>query len=135
MTLGLTRNNPGDLLPEHVQWFGLAAAQPDHGPLAFDSMTDGIRAFVKLCYTYQERGLNTPTTFVTNFSPPGDNPTQQYITNVCLWTGYLPNQTLDFHDTPTMINWALAVFKQEQGSNGITPDQITTAIALANHNE
>ena len=131
MTIGLSRNNPGNLLPANVPWFGLEAAQPDQGPLAFDTMTDGIRAFVKLCYTYQNNGLNSPFKFIWNYSPiSANNPTERYIANVCQWTGFTEAQVLDFHDTTTMISWAHAIFRQEQGeANGITDEQIMAGIA------
>ena len=135
MTLGLSRNNPGNLLPEHVPWLGLTALQPDEGPLQFENMIDGIRAFVKLCYTYQGEGLDSPFKFVWNYSPIASNPTTQYIENVCRWTGFVEAQVLDFHDTPTMISWAHAIFAQEQGrepASVITDDMINAAIAMAN---
>jgi hypothetical protein len=136
MTLGLSRNNPGNLLQEHIPWFGLTPTQPDEGPLQFDTLTDGIRAFVKLCYTYQMRGLNSPLTFISDYSPPSaGNPTTQYVQNVCDWTGFAFDQSLNFHDTPTMIKWAAAIFRQEQGENDITEDQINVGIALAEGEE
>ena len=136
MTLGLSRNNPGNLLPEHISWFGLSAHQPDEGPLAFETLSDGIRAFVRLCYTYQLRGKNTPLTFITDYAPASENPTAVYIQNVCDWCGFQFDQTLNFHDTPTMIAWAKAIFRQEQGAdNGITDEQVNQGIAMAEGHE
>lgn len=128
MTLGMDRCNPWDLLPEHVPWFGLAAAQPDQGPLQFLNLRDGIRAGIKLCYTYQERMWNTPVAFVTRFAPPPDNPTAEYIAHVCQWAGVGFNQLLDFHDPKMLVSWAHAVFRQEQGA---AADSITDADILA----
>lgn len=130
-TLGLSRNNPWDLLPEHVPWLGLAPRQPDSGPLAFDTMEDGIRAGVRLCYTYQREGFDTPAKFVARFSPPPDNPTAEYTDNVCSWTGFAHDQELDFHDPDVLVPWARAVFRQEQGPNSITDAQIRQAKAKA----
>ena len=131
MTIGLSRNNPGNLMPAHVPWLGLTPAQPDNGPLQFDTVIDGIRAFVKLCYYYQSEGLDSPFKFVWNYYPP-PNPTTQYLENVCSWTGYKQSQVLDFHDTSIMTAWAGAVFREEQGiNNGITNDMINAGIAMA----
>jgi hypothetical protein len=136
MTIGLSRNNPWNLLAEHIPWMGLLADQPDSGPLAFDSMQDGIRAGIKLCYTYQERGWDTPVLFIPRFSPPqAGNPTPQYIENICTWCHVSPDQLLDFHDNDFMKIWAKAIFRQEQGEEGvaqITDDEIMAGIAAAN---
>jgi hypothetical protein len=132
MTIGLDRNNPFNLMPSHVQWFGLSAAQPDQGPLEFENLTDGIRAGVKLCYTYQGRGFNTIASFIPEFSPAyAGNPVEQYMKNMCSWTGFSMTQPLDFRDPATMLAFAKGVFRQEQGVNGITDDQITAGISLA----
>lgn len=112
---------------------GLLKDQPTSGPLAFDSMEDGIRAGIKLCYTYQNREWDSPALFIPRFSPANaGNPTVQYIANVCEWTGFKPGQSLDFHDPVTLVHWAQAIFRQEQGpANGITAQQILAAKALA----
>ena len=132
-TLGMSRNNPWDLLPEHVQWFGLAAAQPDSGPLAFKTLDDGIRAGILLCYTYQERAWNSPVAFITRFAPPPGNPTETYIVNVCEWTGFRWDSPLDFHDPKILVPWARAIWRQEQGgaADVITTDDILAAKAMA----
>lgn len=132
-TLGMSRNNPWDLLPEHVPWFGLAAAQPDDGPLAFATLDDGIRAGILLCYTYQDRAWNSPVSFITRFSPPPENPTEAYIANVCQWTGFRWDVPLDFHDPKILIPWARAIWRQEQGAAAdvITNADILSAKAMA----
>ncbi len=133
-TLGMSRNNPWDLLPEHVPWFGLAATQPDQGPLAFASLTDGIRAGILLCYTYQRRAWNEPAVFIPKFSPAAaGNPTAQYIQNVCAWTGFGPYDDLDFHDSAVLVPWARAIWRQEQGNAAliITDADIASAKAMA----
>jgi len=134
--LGIRANNPWNLQQAHVPWLGLVPAEePDTGELVFDTMTDGIRAGVKLCYTYQEQGRNTPLTFITAFSPAAaGNPTAQYVTNVCGWTGFAPDQALDFHDETTMLAWARAIWRQEQGlewATSITDDEIREGITAA----
>ena len=134
MTIGMERNNPWDLLPEHVPWFGLAAAQPDQGPLAFINLVDGIRAGILLCYTYQRRGWNEPAVFIPKFSPAAaGNPTAAYVTNVCNWTGFKPYDDLDFHDERILIPWSRAIWRQEQGDAAlvITDADILAAKALA----
>ena len=135
MSIGLNSNNPWNLQASHVAWLGLTPNQTESGELCFDTMVDGIRAGVKLCYTYQGRGLNTPGSFITEFSPAAaGNPTAAYIRNVCQWTGYDQNQALDFHDASTMLTWAPAIFRQEQGADSatITTEQLLEGIEAAN---
>lgn len=136
MTLGLQRNNPWNLQQAHVPWLGLIPAiEPDSGELIFDTLLDGIRAGVRLCYSYQAAGNRSPLTFISKFSPAvAGNPTAQYVQNVCEWTGFAFDQTLDFHNLATMMSWARAIFRQEQGAIAaltITDEQIQAGIALA----
>lgn len=134
MTIGLDRNNPWNLLAEHIPWMGLLESQPASGPLVFDTLEDGIRAGVKLCYTYQGREWNTPEIFIPRFSPAKvGNPTAQYLQNVCAWTGFGEKEVLDFHNTAILCPWARAIWRQEQGSAAsfITDTQIFNAKALA----
>ena len=134
MTIGMDRCNPWDLLPEHIPWFGLDAAQPDEGPLEFVNLVDGIRAGILVCYTYQRRAWNEPEKFVQEFAPAkAGNPVAAYIENVCTWTGYKRHDDLDFHDPAVLVPWARAVWRQEQGDAAlvITDEQILAAKALA----
>lgn len=133
MTIGMQRNNPWDILVSDIAWDGLAPAQPESGPAEFVSLECGIRAGIKLCYTYQGRGWNSPVTFITRFSPPPDNPTAAYIQHVCDWTGFRYDQLLDFHDPKVLVPWAHAIFREEQGADAdvITDADILAAKALA----
>jgi hypothetical protein len=133
MTIGMARNNPWNLCVRGIPWEGLADVQPVDGPLVFKTLELGIRAGIKDCYAAQQQGNNTPLKFVTRYSPQGSgNPVTQYIENVCAWTGFGFSQSIDFHDTPTMMAWAHAIFRQEQGiDNGVTDEQINAAIAMA----
>jgi len=129
MTVGLSRNNPWNLMPG-IAWDGSTVV--DDGPLQFETPLLGMRAGIKNCYTQQSEGNNTPLKFVTKYAPP-PNPTAQYLQNVCDWTGFEMSQTLDFHEETTMITWAKAVFRQEQGvDNGITTEEIQAGIVAAN---
>lgn len=132
--LGIRANNPWNLQQAHVPWLGLIPAiEPASGELIFDNLLDGIRAGIRLCYTYQKRGLDTPEKFIPEFSPAAaGNPTAEYCTNVCAWTCFAPDRPLDFHDQQTMLAWAQAIFRQEDGpDHGITDAQILQAIAAA----
>ena len=136
MTLGLSRNNPWNLEVRHIPWMGLLADQPKDGPLAFETLLEGIRAGVRVCYTYQERSWNTPRKFVYDFADPKRDPVEQYLANVCEWTTHAPDDVLNFRDVKVMVSWARGVWRQEQGlaaitAAGITDAQIYAGIALA----
>lgn len=129
MTIGLDRNNPFDLEPNDIQWLGETAKT---SPITFDTMADGLRAGIKVFYAYQREGFNTPTQAIYRFAPPGENPTQDYVANVCAWTGFQFDQALDFHDEATLVPWCQAILRQEQGvGHGITDGQIIEAKGLA----
>lgn len=133
--LGIRFNNPWNLQQEHIPWLGLTPNQSPSGELQFDTMEDGIRAGVKLCYSYQQRGWNTVDRFVANFSPENaGNPTVQYEENLCAWGGWQHSETLDFRDAAVMQMFARAVWRQENGLDAlmaINTDQINAGIAMA----
>lgn len=134
--LGIRDLNPWNLQECHIPWLGLLPKQSATGELVFDTMIDGIRAGVKLCYTYQEEGYSTPLKFIMRFSPSGaGNPTTDYIQNVCDWTGFPFDRDLDFHDPKVIRPWARAIWRQEQGleySKQITDEELTAGIEAAN---
>lgn len=133
--LGMRSNNPWNLQQEHIDWAGLTANQAPSGELVFDDLIDGIRAGVLVCYAYQRRGLNTIGTFLPKFSPAAaNNPTAQYETDVCTWTGWDRNRPIDFHSAVDMLPFARAIFRQEDGAAAeasITDAQIQAGIELA----
>lgn len=58
MTLCLSRNNPGCILPNPANpWKGMAAVQPP-GPVAFISVIYGIRALYKILESYERDGIS-----------------------------------------------------------------------------
>lgn len=133
--LGIRSNNPWNLQQEHIPWIGLTPDQAASGELIFETMPDGIRAGVRLCYTFQARGWNTVDLFVANFAPASaGNPTVQYEANVCEWGGWQHDQPLDFHQLAIIQPFARAIWRQEQGlaaMQGITDDQLNAGIAMA----
>lgn len=131
--LGIRYNNPWDLQGIHLQYLGEVPV--DGSEKRFDTLADGIRAGVKLCYKYQERGWNTPQAFINHYTNPATDHPEQYLTNVCNWSGLTPSTLIDFHADANMVMWARAIFRQELGpiaERGITDGQIYAGIALAN---
>lgn len=137
LPIGMRRNNPWNLKQFHIPWLGESASDAqlaDGGELSFLTMDLGIRAGIRLCYTYQRRAWNEPAVFIPHFSPAAaGNPTAQYVLDVCKWTGYEKYQDLDFHDPDVMTRWAPAIWRQEQGDAAslITVADILQAKAIA----
>lgn len=136
LPIGMARNNPWNLKQFHIDWLGESASDAtlaEGGELAFVSLDLGIRAGIKLCYTYQSRAWNSPVTFITHFSPPPENPTVTYIQNVTKWTGFRWDAPLDFHDPKILVPWARSIWRQEQGAaaESIPTSDILAAKAMA----
>ncbi len=139
LPIGMRQNNPWNMKQFHIPWMGESAADAqvaDGGELFFATMEFGIRAGIRLCYTYQRRAWNEPAIFIPKFSPAAaGNPTAQYILDVCAWTGFQEDQELDFHDDQVMTRWAPAIWRQEQGASAslITVADVLQAKALADN--
>jgi hypothetical protein len=115
-SLGIRSNNPFNLQESHIPWMGELPSQSATGEITFDTMVDGIRAGVKVCYAYQKEGFDTPAAFIPRYAPAeAGNPTLTYLSNVCSWTGFGSKDKLDFHDPLVMQKWARALWRQEQG--------------------
>ncbi len=112
-TVGMSRNNPFDIEPNHIAWLGEAART---SPVTFDTVEHGLRAGVLVFLAYARAGLDTPRLAISTFAPPADNPTAQYVADVCAWCGVKPDQRVDFRDASFMVRWSRAVIRQEQGA-------------------
>lgn len=115
VNVGLANNNPGDLkCCDGNNWQGLAGNDG-----TFDTFTDttwGIRAMaVDLTTKINSDGLNTITAIISDYAPPSQNPTAQYIANVASSTGFSPTQVLTA-DAITLAKLIRAMINQEIGA-------------------
>ena len=96
-----------------TEWIGQARLQTDRKFVKFDSMEWGIRAACCILRTYARRyGAVCVADIISRWAPPSENNTEQYIRNVCLWTGFGGRQHLTEGDWPLLIK---AMARQECG--------------------
>ena len=112
---GIRLNNPGNI-EKGLNWKGLADIQPDERFAAFISPEYGIRAICKLLMTYNKKyRIKTITGIVSRYAPSHENPTDAYIKNLSLWTGYGAKESLDLTDVIVLAKLAKAITRQENG--------------------
>lgn len=110
-------NNPGNIR-HGAPWQGMAAQQPDSEFIKFKTPEYGIRAIVKILRTYKRRdhdGLLTVREIISQWAPPSENKTPEYIKNICSWTGFTPEYPLDPMNTEDCCKLIPAIIRQESG--------------------
>ena len=128
MTRGERLNNPGNIRHNpSVIWQGQALDQPDPAFVKFIDPQHGFRAMAEILNNYKNRdGVLTYAGAISRYSPPSENDTADYITDVCKACGVQPGD--DF-----VVGFPLlrAITDHEQGvPNIFTDDMINQGIAL-----
>lgn len=97
----------------------VAALKPPVAPegegrfVRFESMEYGLRAAFVLLRTYSTKyRANCIRDIISRWAPPNENDTEQYIQNVCQWTGFGGNERLTERDWPKLVQ---AMARQECG--------------------
>lgn len=115
---GIRLNNPGNI-EKGQPWKGLADVQADTRFCTFKDPEWGIRAICVILKTYNKKyKIKTVRGAIQRWAPNHENPTDAYIKNVALWTGFTPADVLDFTDPLVLARIAKAITRQE---NGIVP--------------
>ena len=121
MSLGQRNNNPLNIRRiAGTRWIG---QQPlSNSPLKgedrefvrFISIEYGLRAAFVLLHTYSTKyKLNCIRDIVSRWAPPTENNTEQYIRNVCQWTGFGGLERLTEDKWPKLVQ---AMARQECGA-------------------
>ncbi|MBP5572089.1 MAG: hypothetical protein J6X39_05420 [Bacteroidales bacterium] len=77
-------------------------------------MEFGIRAAFVLLHTYSTKyHANCIRDIISRWAPPSENDTDQYVRNVCKWTGFGGLQQLTEEDWPKLVR---AMGRQECGA-------------------
>lgn len=132
---GIRNNNPGNIR-WGSDWQGLISEEErtDKSFCQFQDPVYGLRAMVKIIFTYQEKyGLNTIESILHRYAPPNENNTQGYIMRVSEAIGALPKQPLKLTDG-TLKELMRAITAVENGQNYFyyyKTDQLEKAIQLA----
>ena len=95
-------------------WKGQRAEQTDHAFVQFRTIEFGIRAAFVLLHTYSTKyHANCIRDIISRWAPPSENDTDQYVRNVCKWTGFGGLQKLTESDWPSLVQ---AMGRQECGA-------------------
>lgn len=126
---GLRLNNPGCIRRSFTHWQGASALQGDKDFVTFIGPEWGLRAIVRILDSYQREGLDTVRRVITRWSPPHENPTEQYVLNVAQACAVDP-------DTPILLSahredLVRAIVHQECGSWPYTDQILQLGIELA----
>ncbi len=95
-------------------WKGQRAEQTDHAFVQFRTIEFGLRAAFVLLHTYSTKyHANCIRDIISRWAPPSENDTDQYVRNVCKWTGFGGLQKLTESDWPSLVQ---AMGRQECGA-------------------
>ena len=96
-----------------THWKGQRDEQTDNAFVQFRTIEFGLRAAFVLLHTYATKyGANCIRDIISKWAPPTENNTEQYIKNVCNWTGFGGLQQLTEQDWPKLVR---AMGRQECG--------------------
>ncbi len=138
MTRGIRNHNPGNIRIGG-RWQGLAARHEmtneqkrEKAFCVFRSPEWGIRALVKIIYTYERKySLDTVAGIIARWAPPVENDTSSYITQVAFAMDVEQDEPLNVRSDNTMRLLVRAIIKHENGSEPYDDATIRAAIALA----
>lgn len=98
----------------------------------FDTPEHGIEAIGTLLLAYQHyHKIESIREAISRWAPPkgqDNNNTDAYIAAVCKSTGFMADQVLNFGDLYTLTALAVAIIKQENGSQPYSQNQIQSGI-------
>jgi hypothetical protein len=115
---GIRNHNPGNLDKGSAKWQGLAPPDQQTDPrfAVFIDPTWGIRAIARTLISYQDKyGIHTIRAIVARWAPPSENDTQAYINQVCLGSGFTPDQQLDMHTYEHLKPVVECIIRHENG--------------------
>lgn len=137
-TRGIRNFNPGNI-ERGAKWQGLSEKHemtPEQRRekrfCVFRAPEWGIRAIVKIIYTYERKySIDTVQGVINRWAPPIENDTQAYIAHVAESMNVLPQEPLNLTNTLVMLRLVRAIIKHENGSQPYDDVTIRTGIALA----
>lgn len=116
---GLRNNNPLNIRRTGDRWRGLAPTQSDPAFCQFTAPEYGVRAGVKILWTYQKKyGLRTLRQVLTRYAPPSENNTASYIGTVSRRAKIHPDVELDLRSRDVVFRLVEAMWFVECGVPG-----------------
>lgn len=128
---GIANNNPGNIRRTGITWRGEVPDRDKTDALfeQFQAPEWGVRAMAREILTSVRRGQTTIRSIITEWAPPIENPTDDYIRNVSSRTNIGADTAIDVaRDLPALIG---AIIVQENGYNPYPADVISQGIRLA----
>lgn len=112
---GIRNNNPGNLIITKDAWQGLIplSKNTDGKFQQFTTMEYGIRAMFKDLVNDINKGKNTVRKLITEYAPPNENNTGQYIKDVCNSIGVTPDQKITSVNQKFLLMLGKAIIKKE----------------------
>ena len=130
-TSGYKGCNPLNVRASSDKWRG-SIGQSDNGYVIFSTPMDGIRAAATVIKNYGTKyGINTVRDIVSRYAPASENPTDDYIANVCKGTGYQPDEKLDTKNPEVLKKLVTAMMRQEIGDVPYSEETINEGVQRA----
>lgn len=130
-TSGYKGCNPLNVRASSDKWKG-SIGSSDNGYVIFSTPMDGIRAAATVIKNYGTKyGINTVRDIVSRYAPASENPTDDYIANVCKGTGYDPDEKLDTKNPEVLKKLVTAMMKQEIGDVPYSDETINEGVQRA----
>lgn len=130
-TSGYKGCNPLNVRASSDKWKGSIGSY-DNGYVIFSTPMDGIRAAATVIKNYGTKyGINTVRDIVSRYAPASENPTDDYIANVCKGTGYDPDEKLDTKNPEVLKKLVTAMMKQEIGDVPYSEETINEGVQRA----
>jgi hypothetical protein len=131
---GLRNNNPGNLIRTNIAWQGKIDLSQNTDP-KFEQFTNvyyGIRAMLKDVINDINKGKNTVKLLITEYAPPSENDTKDYINSVAKTLGVTPTQRLTQINSLFLLKLCRAILKVELGTahTQLTDNDIIKAVTM-----
>jgi murein DD-endopeptidase MepM/ murein hydrolase activator NlpD len=125
-------NNPGNIeYHDYLDRYG-AYKRPGSRFAGFNTQAQGIYQVSRLLEVYRtEHGVTTIRGIAERYAPATENDTETYIKNLSSWTGYGPDQVLDFSNPAVIAKLTQAIIRQENGTLPYSQDQYDEAAKAA----
>jgi hypothetical protein len=119
LSRGIRNNNPGNLIYTNIAWQGkIPLSKNTDGKFEqFVSMELGIRAMFKDLVNDINKGKNTVRKLITEYAPPSENNTGQYIKDVCASIGVSADDVIKSVNQKFLLMLGKAIIKKENGAD------------------
>lgn len=131
---GIRNNNPGNLVKTGEPWLGKIPHQKNKDP-RFEQFTEikyGIRAMLRDVINDILKGKNTVRKVISEYAPPFENNTSNYVDSVAKKLGVKPDSKITLINSKFMMLLAKAIIEKENGKDAkyIKDSDIRDAIRI-----